>query len=308
MTLNAGATPTGRLFNAKGIHPMSALDNQTTALVSPEAISRATRMAVAGALDGDFSIDPIVGPALSHSFSFMASVIQRHGLLIQRTVGDALAASGRFEVMSDVQIPLTETANDLLTSHNSQHDLAKIRLKSDSKAVRIVTVDLVVVDPETGWAGGYDVKRGNGATESRKRRPIEHDLRGIRLVLANHLVKLGYEGITNTTTGIIDYYGMSGFSREIKLVRDELDSHFGVPVVGHVDAMTEALKAALHAELPGLMEPALRKLARAAVVTAAETAAKVAESSDAVPTDVALAGRLNARPVGPGPRRSPAPH
>jgi hypothetical protein len=61
--------------------------------------------------------------------------------------------------MCDIQIPLTETAHDLLTSQNSQHDLAKIRLKSDSKAVRIVTVDLVVVDPEAGWAGGYDVTR-----------------------------------------------------------------------------------------------------------------------------------------------------
>jgi hypothetical protein len=287
---------------------MTAHDNQAAALVSAEAISRAARMAVVGALDGDFSVDPIVGPALSHSFSFIASVIQRHGLLIQRTLGDALAASGRFEVMSDIQIPLTETAHDLLMSHNSQHDLAKIRLKSDSKAVRIVTVDLVVIDPETGWAGAYDVKRGNGATESRKRRPIEHDLRGIRLVLANHLVKLGYEGITETTTGIIDYYGMSGFSREIKLVRDELDTHFGVPVVEHVDAMTEALQGALHAELPGLLEPALRKLARSAVATAAKAAARFAESSDEVPNDVALAGRLNARPVGPGPRRSTSQH
>lgn len=287
---------------------MSARDNQTAALVNPEAISRAARTAVAGALDGDFSIDPIVGPALSHSFSFIASVIQRHGLLIQRTLGDALAASGRFEVMCDIQIPLTETAHDLLTSKNSQHDLAKIRLKSDSKAVRIVTVDLVVVDPEAGWAGAYDVKRGNGATESRKRRPLEHDLRGIRLVLANHLVKLGFEGITDTTTGIIDYYGMSGFSREIKLIRDELDSHFGVPVVGHVDAMTEALKGALHAELPGLMEPALRTLARSAVVAAAETAAKIDVPSETAQTVAALADRLSARPVGPGPRRSPPPH
>jgi hypothetical protein len=287
---------------------MSAHDNQTAALVSLETISRAARMAVAGALDGDFSVDPIVGPALSHSFSFIASVIQRHGLLIQRTLGDALAASGRFEVMCDIQIPLTETAHDLLTSKNSEHDLAKIRLKSDSKAVRIVTVDLVVVDPEAGWAGAYDVKRGNGATESRKRRPIEHDLRGIRLVLANHLVKLGFEGITDTTTGIIDYYGMSGFSREIKLIRDELDSHFGVPVVGHVDAMTEALKGALHAELPGLMEPALRTLARSAAVAAAETVAKIAVPSETAQTVAALADRLSARPLGPGPRRSPPPH
>jgi hypothetical protein len=121
-------------------------------------------------------------------------------------------------------------------------------------------------------------------------------------------VKLGFEGITDTTTGIIDYYGMSGFSREIKLIRDELDSHFGVPVVGHVDAMTEALKGALHAELPGLMEPALRTLARSAAVAAAETAAKIAVPPETAQTVAALADRLSARPVGPGPRRSPPPH
>lgn len=40
---------------------MPVLENQTTALVSPEAISRAARTAVAGALEGDFSVDPIVG-------------------------------------------------------------------------------------------------------------------------------------------------------------------------------------------------------------------------------------------------------
>src|ERR1700692_1489208 len=103
---------------------MSMHNSHTSALVSPETISRAARTAVAGALDGDFSVDPIVGPALSHSFSFIASVIQRHGLLIQRTLGDALAASGRFEVMCDIQIPLTETANDLLKSPHSDRDLA----------------------------------------------------------------------------------------------------------------------------------------------------------------------------------------
>ena len=30
--------------------------------------------------------------------------------------------------------------------------------------------DIVVIDPEAGWAGAYDVKRGNGATETRRRR------------------------------------------------------------------------------------------------------------------------------------------
>src|ERR1700688_896504 len=285
---------------------MSALDNQTAALVSPEAIFRAARMAVAGALDGDLSVDPIVGPALSHSFSFIASVIQRHGLLIQRTVGDALAASGRFEVMCDIQIPLTETANDLLTSQNSQHDLAKIRLKSDSKAVRIVTVDLVVIDPEAAWAGAYDVKRGNGATESRRRRPIEHDLRATRLILASYLGKRGYENVTSVTTGVIDYYGSSGFSKELKIDRDELDAHFGVPVEHTLDVVTVKLRRALHAELPNLFGDALRSIRRD-VSKGKETAAVAVPLSQNNCENVTVQSLLNARPAGPGPRKQTDP-
>ena len=39
----------------------------------------------------------------------------------------------------------------------------------------------------------------NGATETRKRRPIEHDLRASRLVLASFLAKYGYDDIRSVT-------------------------------------------------------------------------------------------------------------
>ena len=77
-------------------------------LVTEKGVERAARQAVLGALGGDFSVDPIVGPAMSRCFSVIGSLIQRHGLLIQRTLADALVASGRFDVFSNVQIPLTE--------------------------------------------------------------------------------------------------------------------------------------------------------------------------------------------------------
>jgi len=259
-------------------------------LVTEKGVARAARQAVLGALGGDFSVDPIVGAAMSRCFSVIGSLIQRHGLLIQRTLADALVASGRFDVFSNIQIPLTEAANDLLASRNAPGNLAKIRLQSDSRAVRMVTLDLLVVEPEVGWAGGYDVKRGNGATDSRKRRPQEHDLKGVGMVLADHLVKLGYDRITEVTTGIIDYYGLSNFSREIKILGSELDEHFGVPVVAHVEALTEALRTALHAELPDLLRPAIQGLPG--------IAAPFPSPAEAV------SGRVNARPVGPGPRRA----
>src|SRR6202011_1180887 len=171
--------------------PMTPTSIDTAPLVSPAAIARASRAVIANAMAGDFPIDPVIGPDLSKSFSIINSVVKRHGLLIQRTLGDALAASGRFEVLTEVPLPITEAAHDLLTSQNSDRNLAKIQLKADSKIIRMVTIDLIVVDTESGWAGAYDVKRGNGATETRKRRPIEHDLRAARLVLASFLAKYG---------------------------------------------------------------------------------------------------------------------
>ena len=262
-------------------------------LITQHAVARAARQAMIGALGGDFSVDPLVSAAMSRCFSVIGSLIQRHGLLIQRTVADALVASGRFDVYSNVQVPLTEAANDLLAARNAPDKLATIRLQSDARAVRLVTLDLLVVEPEVGWAGGYDVKRGNGATDSRKRRPLEHDLRGVGMVLSDHLVKLGYSGITDVTTGIIDYYGFSNFSRELKVLGGELDEHFGVPVTAHVEALTEALRVALQAELPDLLRPAIQALPGIAPAPPAEP----------------VIGRVNTRPTGPRPRRgTPTTH
>jgi hypothetical protein len=278
----------------------------TTPLVSPAAIARASRAVIANAMAGDFPIDPVIGPDLSKSFSIINSVVKRHGLLIQRTLGDVLGASGRFEILTEVPLPITEAAHDLLTSKNSDRDLAKIQLKADSKTSRMVTVDLIVVDTESGWAGAYDVKRGNGTTESRKRRPIELDLRAARLILASFLAKCGYDSIRSVTSAVIDYYGASGFSKEMKLTREELDEHFGVPVLDTIDAMTAELQRALHAEMRNLLTPALTILPHAADQALGAdiiVPPSVAETAEEEIRETAIGRLLNARPTGPGPWR-----
>jgi hypothetical protein len=283
------------------------ISNDNIQLVSNEAIKRAARAVVASAINGDFPIDPIIGPELSKTFSIINSVVKRHGHMLQRGLGDALAASGRFDVMNDVPMPITGAAHDLLTSENSSHDLAKIRLKSDSSVIRMVTIDLVVVDQESGWAGGYDVKRGNGATESRKRRPIEHDLRASRLVMASFLEKQGYEGIRNVTTGVIDCYGSSGFSKELKLTKEQLDEHFGVPVLSTIDAITTELQAALHAEMRRLLAPALKFLPHvqdAPSIADDESTHPLAKAVKLEDDEVHVARLMSARPMGPGLRHS----
>ena len=86
----------------------------------------------------------------------------------------------------------------MLLARNAAEDLARINIRADASAERIVTVDLIVVDPEVGWAGVYDVKRGNGPVDGRTRRPIEHDLRAASMVLSSYLAKRrGYRNITH---------------------------------------------------------------------------------------------------------------
>lgn len=273
----------------------------STSLGTRAAITRDCRAVVANAMAGDFPIDPVIGADLSKSFSVINSVVKRHGLLIQRTLGDALAGSGRFEVMTEVRVPITEAAQDLLTSNNSPRDLAKIQLKADSKTTRMVALDLIVVEPAVGWAGVYDVKRGNGMTESRKRGPIELDLRAARLVLSSFLAKSGYDGIKTVTSAVIDFYGASGFSKDMKLTKDELDEHFGVPVVDTVDTMTAELQRALHAEMRNLLMPALMNMPHDGSRRSPRDTTLASLAAEALKADTGL---LNARPTGPGPWRA----
>ncbi len=125
--------------------------------VSKAALIRAARETVAGALAGDFPIDPLIGKELSRALSCIGSVVKRHGGLIEIGIAGALVASDRFIVLPKVALPFTKAALQLLDGKNSDESLAKIRLSADSEADGIVNLDLCVVDPEAGWAQGYRI-------------------------------------------------------------------------------------------------------------------------------------------------------
>jgi hypothetical protein len=260
------------------------------------ALTRTAREVVASAIAGKFAADPLVLPTMSKLLSTTASVVKRHGTEIQNAVAAALKKSGRYIVMSNVSIPITQQAMDLL-AQSGDRDLAEIRLNVDSPSDRMMEVDLVVVDLQASLAGGWEVKRGNGETELRKRRLIELDLRAVRLVLASYLSKCGYHGIKTVMTGIIDYYGKSKFSEALTITRMTIDERFGVPVAAAVDAMTEALRRALDCVLPDLFAKAMP------TVTAAATA--LTRSGPGDHSDNGNKGLTAFTPVGPvaiGPR------
>ena len=59
--------------------------------VSQTALLRAARQAVAGAVTGEFPLDPLVEPELSRAMSCIGSVVKRHGKLIEMGIAGALA-------------------------------------------------------------------------------------------------------------------------------------------------------------------------------------------------------------------------
>ncbi len=231
--------------------------------VSDAALIRAARGAMAGALAGEFPEDPVIGADLSRALSVLGSTVKRHGGLIELGIAGALIASDRYVVLTNVTLPVTKAAGQLLDAKNSDQALAKIKLSADSEAEGIVNVDLVVVDPDAKWAGAYEIKRGNGATEHGKRRPIMRKLAAARLVLASYVRQAGYGTMENVTSGVIDYYGASGFDKNLTLSREHLDAHFDVPVVATVEAMTAALHEELLIALPQLFGPFLASLPEA---------------------------------------------
>ncbi|HEY6735912.1 MAG TPA: hypothetical protein VI256_19305, partial [Roseiarcus sp.] len=92
-----------------------------------------------------------------------------------------------------------------------------------------------------------------------------------------------------------------------KLTREQLDEHFGVPVLDTIDAMTAELQRALHAEMRTLLAPALKHLPRSKneEVDVADLVAPLpaANGLQAEPCENSIGLVLNARPAGPGPWR-----
>jgi len=273
---------------------------------SPAALMRAAQEAVAGALAGDFPVDPLIGTELSRALSCIGSVVKRHGGLIELGIAGALRVSDRFVLLPNVAIPLTKAALQLLDAKNTDETLSKIKLAADSEASGIVNVDLVVVDPEAGWAGAYEIKRGNGTTEHGKRRPIMRRLRAVRLVLASFVDQLGYGPIKTATSAVIDYFGASGFDPHFTITREQLDDHFGVPVTATVDAMTMAVRDALEAELPALFEPVFDRMTLPKDGMAALPNPGTATVARFTRGNVTVLQEMTAAPVGPGKRRSKA--
>jgi hypothetical protein len=223
-----------------------------------DPLLKAASDAVAAAVSTKFALDEVLGPELSRVISVSASVVKRHGILLEKATVEALQASGRFEVLHNAVIPITAAADGLVAS-NTAEALARLSLRYDQPAIRSVNQDIIVIDSSAGWAGAYSLKRGGGDMGPRLRKPLERDVASVRLLLRSYLRDQGYSTIDTTTSGCIDWFGAAGLPPHLTVPGVDVDTHFGVPVRATVERMTRHLRNELHRAMPALLVPLLER-------------------------------------------------
>lgn len=265
-----------------------------------DPLLKAASDAVAAAVSTKFPADEVLGPELSRLISISASVVKRHGILLEKAFVEALKASGRYEVLHNPTIPITAAADGLVAS-NTAESLARLNLRYDQAAVRVVNQDIVVVDVAAGWAGAYSIKRGGGDMGPRLRKPLERDVAAVRLLLRSYLRDHGYSTVDVCTSACIDWFGAAGLPAHLTVPGTDVDAHFGVPVTRTVDKMTRHLRTELHRAMPDLLSPLFRHF-EALEPRRTGTEQDEAEGAPTVEPETASKGeRMNAEifPIGP---------
>jgi hypothetical protein len=228
---------------------------------APEnSLAAAARQAVTASLGAEFRLDPLFSPEISKLISFAGSVAIRHGPLIERAIGEALKGQG-LEVLRNVAIPVTRGALALVeSSEYSQHAERQIDF-NDNDIADQVDADILAVDEKKGCAGAFSVKRGGGAAGTKRRSNDVRMLRALKFTLASWLRRQGFRSVDVATVAVIDYLGQAGFPKDITIGRNELDDFFQAQIVAEVDAMTQAMRTAIDAEIRRLLEPIVRTMA-----------------------------------------------
>jgi hypothetical protein len=194
-----------------------------------------------------FINDPIAGEHYSRATSIISSAYKRHSKILETALREGLRESNRHEVWKADAFRVSRAADALVMSQ----DEAATRQSSlpYGDAIRTVQVDMIAFDRANNIIRAYEVKRGNGQFDAGKIRSIRRDLLCVQVLLKSYgeTAKLAPEGAKSR---IIFYYGIRSIPKPWSLTRDELDDHFGFPVVDKVEQAY--FRSKLHALLEAI--------------------------------------------------------
>lgn len=217
---------------------------------------RTTRLAVANALATRFPADPLFDPSLAKLLSTCASVVKRHGNLIEAALDEALVESG-MEVWRNVRIPFMRSALTIVSSPDYALDRHRRITFNPDDVGGYFDADVVAVDQPARWACALQVRRGGGETGPVKRRRMEREIRALDLSFPSWLRQAGFDAIEKGGAALVDWLGQSGFPADITLHGEAIDEALGAPATAKIEAMSAALRSELDGRLATLLRPVI---------------------------------------------------
>jgi hypothetical protein len=193
-----------------------------------------------------FVEDPVAGVRYSRATSIVSSAYKRHGRILEFALRESLRESNRHKVWHDERFRVSREADAL--ANTQELDACRQTTLPYGNAIRTLQVDMVAFDNADQSIRAYEIKRGNGQFDAGKIRSITRDLKCIQVLLKSYgeFSKLTPSAAESK---IIFYYGVRSVPRPWSLVKNELDDHFGFPVVERIEQANEYFRTKLHALL-----------------------------------------------------------
>jgi len=191
-----------------------------------------------------FASDPVAGVKYSRATSIVSSAYKRHGRILETALRESLRESNRHKVWQEDAFRVSRAADALVGSQTE--DACRQTTLPYGDTVRTIQVDMVAFDSADQTIRAYEVKRGNGQFDAGKIRSIKRDLMCIQVLLKSYCEELAKLNPTGAESRIIFYYGVRWIPRPWSLVREELDGHFGFPVVARIEEANEYFRQRLH--------------------------------------------------------------
>jgi hypothetical protein len=190
-----------------------------------------------------FLQDPVAGLKYSRATSIISSAYKRHGRILETALRESLRESNRHKVWQEDLFRVSRAADALVGSQSE--DACRQSALPYGESVRTLQVDMVAYDSADRTIRAYEVKRGNGYFDAGKIRSIRRDLLCVQVLLKSYGEALAKLDPVAAESRIIFYYGLRSIPRPWSLVREELDEHFGFPVVARVEEANEYFQSRL---------------------------------------------------------------
>lgn len=191
-----------------------------------------------------FTPDPIAGRHFSKVVSVMSSAYKRHGYILERAILEQLKLCPQFDAWEDMTFQVTSTADHIVDSAIANPERIFGTETGYHEGHRTLQVDAITYNHDTKEIRGYEVKRGSGLHDAGKRRSILRDLLCLQILLKSYGQGRGLE-VSDAKSHIIFYYGKCSIREPFSLTREQLDDHFGWPVVEAIESVNAYFKERL---------------------------------------------------------------